>query len=146
MSQIPEPRILKNIQAEFERATFSGTNESGVKPIGTSVLVLMDQCAEASTGGVLLPSEKISQMSMASESGVIAAVGDAAFAYYDDGRPWNDHRPQPGDRVFVERYAGREILGRDGKTYRLMTYTCVGGIEEPEEQAPKKRANGKTKG
>lgn len=130
------PRILKGIQAEFERAVYSGRNESGVRPIGTSVLVLMDQCAEASSGGVLLPPEKIGQMNQASESGVIVQVGSAAFAYYDDGSKWTDYKPVPGDRVFTERYGGRELMGQDGKTYRMMTYTCIGGIEDVPDAKP----------
>ncbi len=131
MSQIESGRrLLKNTQAEFERAIFSGTNESGVRPIGTSVLVLMDQVAKKSGGGILLPQETVAKMDMASESGVIAAVGDAAFRYYDDGSKWVDYKPKAGDRVFTERYAGRELLGADGNTYRMMTYTCIAGIED----------------
>lgn len=136
MSQDSTHTLLKGTQAEFTRETYTGRNEAGVRPIGTSVLILMDQCADKSSGGVLLPPEKIAQMNMASESGVIVAVGNAAFAYYDDGTKWTDYKPKPGDRVFTERYGGREIMGRDGKTYRMMTYTCVGGIED-EQPAPK---------
>lgn len=140
MTQIESSRrLLRNTQSEFERATFSGKNEAGVRPIGTSVLILMDQCAEKSSGGVLIASETVAKMNMASESGVIVSVGSAAFRYYDDGSKWTDYKPIPGDRVFVERYAGREFLGQDGKTYRMMTYTCVGGVEEIEEPAKKSR-------
>lgn len=131
MSQIESTRrLLRNTQAEFERAIFSGKNESGVRPIGTSVLVLMDQVAKKSSGGIVLPQEFAGKMDMASESGVIVAVGDAAFSYYDDGSKWLDYKPKPGDRVFTERYAGRELLGQDGNTYRMMTYTCIAGIED----------------
>jgi len=126
MSEPTHHQLLRGTQAEFNRETYSGRNEAGVRPIGTSVLILMDQCADKSSGGVLLPPEKIAQMNMASESGVIVAVGNAAFAYYDDGSRWTDYKPKPGDRVFTERYGGREI----------MTYTCVGGIEEGQP-APK---------
>lgn len=131
MSQIEsQRRLIQNTQAEFERAVFSGQNESGVRPIGTSVLILMDQCSAKSSGGVHLAPETLSKMNAASESGVIVATGDAAFRYYDDGSKWVDYKPTPGDRVFTERYGGREMLGADGNTYRMMTYTCIAGIED----------------
>ena len=144
-------RLLRNIQAEFERVQFSGSNESGVRPIGTSVIVLMDCVATTTSGaagaamlaesgiapaagagslGITLEPGMIEKMNSASESGVIVAIGDAAFRYYDDGSKWTDYRPAVGDRVFVERYSGRELMGRDGRTYRMMTYTCIGGLEE----------------
>jgi hypothetical protein len=112
--------------------------EAGVQAVTSGPLV-----------GIGLDPSLIEKMNAASESGVIAQIGDAAFRYYDDGSKWTDYKPQVGDRVFVERYAGREVLGADRRTYRLMTYTCIGGLEEPEEpvktKAAPKRA-GKKKG
>lgn len=151
-----ERRLLKNTQAEFERAIYSGKNESGLRPIGTSVLILVDQVSATSSGeagaallkeagitpvpgtkeglvGIGLTADQIAKMNVAAESGAIILVGAAAFRYYDDGSPWTDYKPQPGDRVYFERYAGRELLGQDGLTYRMMTYTCIAGIEEPEK-------------
>lgn len=125
-----EPRILRGIQAEFTRALYEGFNPSGFRPIGDNVLVLMDQCADHTTGNILLPPEKIEQMNHASESGCIVAIGKAAFSFYGDGSKWDDVKPGPGDRVFTEKYAGRELLGQDGKTYRMMTYTCIAGMED----------------
>lgn len=161
MSKIESTRrLIRNSQAEFERATFSGKNESGIRPIGTSVLILMDQVATTTSGeagaailaeagikpasgvalvGIGLEPGMIEKMNAASESGVIAAVGEASFRYYDDGSKWTDYKPKVGDRIFSERYAGRELLGQDGKTYRMMTYTCVGGIEDMPETATKKK-------
>lgn len=133
-----EARILKGSQAEFVRGTLADAKDPGYEPIGTSVLILMDACADKSSGGVLLPPEKIAQMNMAAESGVIVDVGEAAFRYYDDGSKWTGRKPKNGDRVVVERYAGRELLGRDGKTYRMMTYTSVGGMEVAPKSAKKK--------
>lgn len=128
------PRLLKGLQAEYERATFTGTNESGVRCLGKNVLVQMDSCSDQTSGRIFLTPDKVEQMNMASESGVIVALGGEAFAYYDDGTRWTDYKPVAGDRVFVERYAGREIRGRDGRTYRLMAYTCIGGLEEPQPE------------
>lgn len=154
-----EPRIIKGLQADYVKAEWSGKNESGLRPIGTSVLVLMDQCATASSGEAgaallkeagmeaaagnlqtLIPAEIIEKMNHASESGIVVAVGSAAFRYYDDGSTWTDYKPQPGDHVFTERYAGREIRGADGRTYRMMTYTNIGGLHQaPEPVTPAKK-------
>lgn len=135
-----DARILKGIQAEYERAEYPGRNESGIKPIGTSVLVLMDQTAEQTSGGVLLPPERLMEMNLASETGVVTDVGSAAFRYYDDGSKWTDYKPAAGDRVFTERYAGRVLQGSDGRVYRMMTYTCIAGIEIPPK--PKRKEKG----
>ena len=72
---------------------------------------------------------------MASEQGVIAAVAHGAFRIYEDGHAWVDHRPEPGDRVYYEKYAGRLVLGKDGKTYRLMDYRCIGCVYERAEES-----------
>ena len=155
-----EPRIIKGLQADYVRASWSGKNDSGLRPIGTSVLVLMDQCSTTSSGEagaaileeagieaenkgglVGIPPEIIEKMNHASESGIVVAVGSAAFRYYDDGSAWTDYKPKPGDHVFTERYAGREIRGADGKTYRMMTYTNIGGLHDdaPDPVATKVR-------
>lgn len=131
-SAAPAAQTFQGLQAEFEKAVYSGQNPSGVRVLGKNVLILMDQVAVKSAGGILLPPERIMQMNMASESGVLVELGVEAFSYFDDGTKWTDYKPKPGDRVFVERYGGRELRGRDGQIYRLMSYTCVGGIEMPE--------------
>ncbi len=137
-SPVPAAQTFQGLQAEFEKAVYTGKNPSGVRVLGKNVLVLMDEVAAQSSGGIYLPPERIMQMNMASESGVLVELGVEAFSYFDDGTKWTDYKPQPGDRVFVERYAGRELRGRDGRLYRLMSYTCGGGTELPEEpeQAP----------
>lgn len=134
-----EPRIIKGLQAEFTRSDWFGKNESGVRPLGTSVLILMDECAASSSGGVIIAEETLAKMNNASESGTLVGAGDAAFRYYDDGSKWVDYKPKPGDHVFVERYAGREIRGADGRVYRMMSYTCVGGLQEEILPVPAKR-------
>lgn len=141
MSETLAPRILKNIQAEFNRAQFAadGTNASGIRVLGKNVLILCDTCAEKTSGGILLTADKIVSMNMAAESGALVVLGGEAFAYYDDGTKWTDYKPVAGDRVFFERYGGREIMGRDGLTYRLMSYTCVGGVEESETPPASKK-------
>ncbi len=136
-----EPRLLKGLQADFIQSEWPGRNTSGLQPYGKNVLVRMDECAVATTGGVLLTDDKIDSMTAASETGCIYAVGVQAFHRHDDGSLWVGDKPQPGDRVYVARYSGQVCKGRDGGVYRIMGYECVvGGLdkawtEEPEGEA-----------
>ena len=128
-------RILRTgDQREFVHATFDGTNHSGITPLDDKVLLCMDQHAEKTRGGVVIPDDARSRQSMASETGVIVALGAAAFQFSDDGnRAWITHRPVPGNRVVVERYAGRVVQGEDGVEYRLVSQRSIGALYEKQE-------------
>jgi chaperonin GroES len=127
-----EPRLIKGLHAEYIPAKWSGQNTSGVRVVGKTVLVLMDECAPKTTGGVEIPDDTLERMSMASESGVIIACAPGAFLLNEDMTPWSGEKPQPGDRVYVEKYAGKQVKGRDGKTYRIMDYGSIGATYEPD--------------
>lgn len=125
-----EGRILRTgDQREFIHATFDGTNRSGITPLDDKVLVLMDQHAETTTGGIIVPNDTRDRQSMASETGVVVALGSEAFESSDDGaRVWRGVKPTPGDRVVVERYAGRVLQGVDGQEYRLVSQKSIGAL------------------
>lgn len=128
------PRMLKGLNATYEEAIWPGHNNSGLKPLGDYVLVKMDQCSTASSGGVLLIDEQVERMNEAAESGCIFAVGGGAFIRYDDGRLWEGAKPAPGDRVYVEKYAGIKAMGQDGSMFRIMGYRNIAaGYDKPEE-------------
>jgi chaperonin GroES len=131
-----EPRLIKGIQAEYVPAKWSGQNTSGVRVVGKTVLVLMDKCSPKTTGGVDLPDDLIERMSMAAESGVLVACADGAFLLNEDMTAWSGAKPAPGDRVYVEKYAGKVVRGRDGEMYRIMDYGSIGATYEPEEKTP----------
>lgn len=127
-----QPHLIKGIHAEYVPAQWSGKDTSGVRVVGKTVLVLMDECAPATSGGVALPEDLIEKMSMAAESGVLVACAAGAFLLNEDMTPWSGPKPQPGDRVYIEKYAGKQIKGRDGKTYRIMDYGSIGATYEAE--------------
>jgi co-chaperonin GroES (HSP10) len=127
-----EPRLIKGLHAEYVPAKWNGKNESGVRVVGKTVLVLMDECSAKSSGGIDLPEDLIERMSMASESGIIVAVAPGAFLLNEDMTPWMGAKPQPGDRAYIEKYAGKSVKGRDGKTYRLMDYGSIGATYESD--------------
>src|SRR5215467_6251521 len=125
-----EGRVLTSDHREYVHATWTGHDTSGIVPLDDKVLVLMDEHAERTSGGVLIPDTNRAQQSMASETGVVVALGEAAFEFAEDGRRWTTRKPIPGSRVCVERYAGRLVQGRDGLEYRLVSQRCIGAILE----------------
>lgn len=131
-----EPRLIKGLQADYVPAKWNGKDDSGIRVVGKTILVLMDACSAKSSGGIELPEDLIERMSMASESGVLVAVAPGAFLLNEDMTPWIGDKPKPGDRVYIEKYAGKQVKGRDGQTYRIMDYGSVGAtyLSEPAQK------------
>lgn len=124
------PKILKTVHAEYLPAPYMGENKSGWEPIGDYVLVRPDFIARKSSGGIELPDDIAERMQLAAITGVIVECGDEAFKWNADRtRPFEGYRPQPGDRVIFEKYAGKPILGDDGQSYRILEDKSVGGIK-----------------
>ena len=131
-----QPHLIKGIHADYIPAKWTGTDTSGVRVVGKTVLILMDKCSPTSTGGIDLPADLIEKMSMAAESGVLVAVSPGAFLLNEDMTPWTGEKPKPGDRVYIEKYAGKQVKGRDGETYRIMDYGSIGAtyVSDVEEK------------
>jgi co-chaperonin GroES (HSP10) len=146
--------LVKGVHAEFVPAHWDGKPTHGIKVFGKAVLVLMDECSEKTSGGVLLPPDKIEALNAGAESGVLVAISPGAFLLNEDMTPWTGDKPQLGDRIYISKYSGQEIRGKDGRMYRLMDYACIGGAydhieiadeaveskQSPSEQ--RERANG----
>lgn len=120
------PRLVKGMQGSYIEAEFDGVNMSDIEPVGKRVLVLMDEGGHMSPGGVYMAPEVVERMSLASETGVVVALGGSAFKHHQDGSSWTGARPGIGDRVYVEKYAGLLAKGVDGRNYRIMDDGCVG--------------------
>jgi chaperonin GroES len=130
-----QPRLIKTQHAEYRPGVYAGKNESGWTPIGDKVLVLTDQPAEQTTGGVWITEDTKDRMSMAAETGIVVALGHSAFLWNADrSRPLTGPRPGPGDFVYIERYAGQVIMGNDGQIYRLMSDACIAAINHKDKE------------
>lgn len=146
--------LIKGIQADYIPARWSGVDTSGIRVVGKCVLILMDECSPVSSGaagmalmkesgvaaasvvpmpGVRLPDDVIERMTMGAETGVLVAVAAGAFLLNEDGTAWSGYKPRPGDRVYIEKYAGKLIRGRDGRNYRLMDYQSIGATYDEEQ-------------
>ncbi len=67
------PKVIKQVHAEFTPARYNGVNTAGWHPIGDYVLVKPDTVANKTSGGVELPEDLIERMELASMTGVIVA-------------------------------------------------------------------------
>lgn len=111
-------------------ALYPGQNESGCTPLGDRVLILPDTAMSTTTGGIEIPIDVQTRAQLSGSSGVVIDLGDDAFTWnFDRSRPWTGYRPKPGDRIYFDRYAGKEIVGEDGNTYRLMDDKAIGGVQ-----------------
>lgn len=131
MNESLRPKLIKTETGGlFKPGVFSGTNESGWEPIGDKVLILTDQPAEKSAGGIQFTDTLKERTALAAETGILAALGDGAWVWNSDRtRPFEGRRPRVGDYVYIQRYAGQVILGNDGQLYRLMDESCVAGVK-----------------
>jgi co-chaperonin GroES (HSP10) len=119
------PRLIQGMSASYVVATYDGQNTSGLEVYGKNVLVLVDECAVASSGGILLTDSKVEQMTEASVTGCIFALGPEAFRMFDDGTYWDGAKPEVGDRIYFEKYAGIKCRGLDGGFFRVMDFRTV---------------------
>ena len=127
-----EGRLITGDQREFVIEAWDGVNRSGWQPLDDKVLILMEEHAETTSGGIYVTPTIRDRQSMAGETGLVIALGPAAYLWNDDlTRKWEGRKPEPGDRVYVERYAGALIQGHDGRAYRLMSQRCVGALALP---------------
>jgi len=125
-----QPKVLKTELTEYIENEWSGRNDSGVAPVGDNVLVLPDKAAEKTQGGIFLSEDMVDKHGLAAETGIVAALGEGAFKWSTDrARPFDGAKPEPGQRCYFERYAGRIVHGKDGRIYRLMSDVCVAGVE-----------------
>lgn len=122
-------RVMPRMQGDYVVATWAGVNSSGVEPIGKNVLVKMDQF-KTTMGATNLKwhDAQIERANLGAESGTIYAIGDQAFAHNNDLTANMGLKPVTGDRIYCEKYAGREIMGDDGNKYRLMADSCIAGL------------------
>lgn len=121
-------RVITTLAA-YIPAPYDGKNHSGIEPLGDRVLVLPDVAEELSVGGVHLPADVSARNAMGAETGVLVAVGEGAFVWTNDRiHPWAGRKPQPGDRVVIERYSGQVQRGLDGQVYRVCDAKAIGAL------------------
>jgi co-chaperonin GroES (HSP10) len=135
------PKPHKGLNADYTPAEWFGVDTSGLMCVGVAVLVKVDEAATNTAGGVRLTEDMQERLSMASETGLIIAMGSSAFRLHDDGSKWGGVKPEPGDRVVIEKFAGTLLRGLDGDRYRLMPYGSVLAVFESHDKYRSRIAN-----
>lgn len=138
-----QPKLLQGEKALYLIEEWDGVNRSGMIPYANTLLVRADECAPYTAGGILLEDELRERHTMAATTGIVVAIGPAAFQFMPNGRPWPAEDPAAavGDRVYFIQYAGYLYQGFDRKAYRVMTDAQImGGFDMamlPAIEAPK---------
>src|SRR5262245_15035043 len=130
-----EDRFLQTELSNYEPAEFTGDLDYLPEPLGDCALIQPDSAAKevGASGLIEIPEEIRDRYSKASETGLVIAVGEGAFAWTSDRtRQWTGYKPKVGDRVWYKRYSGVAIKGYDGVIYTLMTDHCIGGVIRSE--------------
>ena len=134
-----QPKLIMTPLGQYAPAKWGGKNTSGVDPINERVVVLPDAAAEQTSGSVYITQDQQERLAMAAESGVlVAAAVDAWSRSADRTGPYKGRKPQVGERVKFERYAGQVHHGADGRIYRVMDDGCIAGIIDSDAPAKPK--------
>lgn len=93
------------------------TTVEDLRPVEFNVVIELDRTEEKTSGGIILPGNKVERNRLEETVGTLVSVSPFAFNY--DEWPEGAQQPQPGDRVFFARYAG--ILNEfDGRWVRII--------------------------
>lgn len=101
-------------------------HDSGLRPIDYSLIVYPDEVEKKTKGGIILTDDTIERDQNATTRAEVVAVSPLAFNYEDYPEGF---APKVGDRVVFGRYKGYTIVGRDGKTYRVLNDRDVRCVE-----------------
>jgi len=97
-------------------------NKSGLTPVEFKVIVRLDKVEEITSGGIFIPMTlRDKQQMMQVEATLISAGGNA----FED---WAGATPVIGDRVYVAKAAGYQIVGMDGEKYQLMNDKDIAAV------------------
>lgn len=86
-----------------------------ITPLGDGVLIHVPEGEEKTSGGIILPDAVKEKGDMQKEDGFIVKLGSEAFILYDP----DSVKPKPGDRVMINKYAGR-MTEHEGVKYRVI--------------------------
>lgn len=125
------PKLFKTAISQYDQAEWDGVNKSGWCPVGDHILVKPDKASEITKGGIMMTPDIVARHTLASEAGIVVAMGDGAFKFNADSITlFEGRKPEAGDRVYIERYAGQLVTGHDGEVYRLMSSSSIGAIQD----------------
>lgn len=109
-------------------------NNSGITPVGVSILVLPDQVSETTASGIVVATnEQLDREQMKQTDGVVIAIAPNAFYDEKDASGKVRSRCKVGDRIIMTAFAGMVRKGEDNLSYRLIRDNDVIGILKRKE-------------
>lgn len=105
--------------------------DHGFEPMEFKCVVIMAQKPEKTAGGIILAPEAQEREQFGSDHARLLAISPLAFTY--ENWPEGARKPQVGDVVFLGKYPGVEVIGRDGKTYRICNDREIAAVMERAE-------------
>lgn len=114
----------------------------GIEPFEFQCLVRMAKVEEKTAGGIFLTDATKSGLSWGADHARLIEVSPAAFSYHE--WPHGFTKPKAGDVVFVGRFPGTEVEGKDGEKYRLINDREILAVVErapTAEELAKARVN-----
>ena len=100
----------------------------GFDPLEYNVIVLPDEVAKKSDGGIIIPEKAADEKHLATTRGTVVKKSPIAFTFDDFPE---DAMPKIGERILMRRYSAsaKEFTGTDGKKYWLVSDKDVIGVE-----------------
>lgn len=102
-------------------------NESGIYPIEYKALIRVSKVEEKTEGGIIIPDVSKDREQFAQMQGELVALSPKAFSYEDWGAD-KDVLPKPGDRVLFAKFAGVDVRGKDGASYRIVNDKDIAAV------------------
>ena len=97
-------------------------NPSKLHPVEYKILVKLDVIEEKTSGGLYIPMTLRDKQQMVQVEATLIAHGGNAF------EDWVGVRPRIGDRIYVARAAGYQVVGVDGVKYQLMNDKDIAAV------------------
>ena len=113
-------------------------NPSGIQPVEYKCLIKPyaiadtdEQMKSAKEAGIVFNEEHEQREQFSQCIALLVAVGGNAF------EDWKGKIPVPGDRVTIAKFAGVEVVGVDGRKFRLVNDKDIAGVLfHPEGEDP----------
>ena len=97
-------------------------NTSQLHPVEYKILVKLDEVGEKTEGGLYIPLSLREAQQMKQVQATLVACGGNAF------EDWVGTRPKVGDRVYVAKHAGYQVVGMDEQKYQLMNDKDIAAV------------------
>lgn len=95
----------------------------GLEVVGHRLLVFLHPSERKTESGIVIPDGIAEREDMKQMRATVVQVGFEA--YMDDPRPWCN----VGDIVYIAKYSGQNVDGKDGKKYRILNDHDITAVE-----------------